>query len=195
MISRSLLCLRITPSILRSFSTSQTHQNFKSGISLDKLYSSPLQSTDVKPTIPSNETAFGGYIPLDEVDISYMRSSGPGGQHVNKVNTKVDVRFLLKDAKWLPESMKENIMKKHSHMVTPSGYIIVRSDKTRTQQLNLADALDKLRAQLYSTVERPPVRPDHYTIEVHRRRAEKATRERLREKRIKSDVRQFRGAQ
>ncbi|KAA0185983.1 hypothetical protein HAZT_HAZT010676 [Hyalella azteca] len=146
-----------------------------------------------------------------------MRSSGPGGQHVNKVNTKVDVRFLLKDAKWLPESMKENIMKKHSHMVTPSGYIIVRSDKTRTQQLNLADALDKLRAQLYSTVERPPVRPDHYTIEVHRRscpllphrsplpnspiyfppphRAEKATRERLREKRIKSDVRQFRGAQ
>lgn len=46
---------------------------------------------------------------MDKIKITYCRSSGPGGQHVNKVNTKVDIRFHLKEATWLDEGIKEKL--------------------------------------------------------------------------------------
>ncbi|KAF2362881.1 Peptide chain release factor class I/class II [Trinorchestia longiramus] len=188
--------LRLAPPNARLLCTQHSLRDvFKSGVSLDKMYPKSSLNVARKVVAPSNETAFNGHIPLDKLKISYMCSSGPGGQHVNKVNTKVDIRFLLKEADWLPESLKKNIFEKHSHFLTPSGYIIVRSDKTRTQQLNLADALDKMRSLLHSSVEKPPVQPDHHTVEVMRRRHEKATRERLRQKRRMSEIKSFRGAQ
>lgn len=52
------------------------------------------------------------FIPIDELEITYSRSSGPGGQNVNKVNTKVDVRFQVLSAKWLKDDVKKKLMEK-----------------------------------------------------------------------------------
>lgn len=49
---------------------------------------------------------------LEKLDITYSRSSGPGGQHVNVVNTKVDVRFHVLTADWLNQSIKETLLEK-----------------------------------------------------------------------------------
>ena len=56
------------------------------------------------------KSKFLGYIPLEELDITYCRSGGAGGQHVNCVNTKVDLRFNVQNAKWLSEEVKEKIL-------------------------------------------------------------------------------------
>lgn len=62
---------------------------------------------------------FNGFIPIDQLEITYSRSSGPGGQNVNTVNTKVDLRFNVKNAKWLSDDLKdkllENVRKKRKN--------------------------------------------------------------------------------
>lgn len=55
---------------------------------------------------------FSGYIPVKEIDIMYSTSSGPGGQNVNRVNTKVDLRFHVKNASWLNDEIKELLLEK-----------------------------------------------------------------------------------
>lgn len=54
---------------------------------------------------------FSGYIPIKELDIKFTTASGPGGQHVNKTETKVDVRFHVKTATWLSEATKQKLEK------------------------------------------------------------------------------------
>ena len=53
-----------------------------------------------------------GSVVSEDVIVSFARSSGPGGQNVNKVNTKVDMRLPLHKAEWIPESVKEAVMRK-----------------------------------------------------------------------------------
>ena len=52
---------------------------------------------------------FNGHIPIKKLDISYSRSSGPGGQHVNTTNTKVTVKLHLPSADWIPEETKQRL--------------------------------------------------------------------------------------
>lgn len=53
---------------------------------------------------------FTGYIPVEELDITYSTSSGPGGQNVNKVNTKVDLRFKVESAQWLNDEIRQKLI-------------------------------------------------------------------------------------
>lgn len=55
---------------------------------------------------PKVGNKFNGYIPMNQLKITYSRSSGPGGQNVNCVDTKVDIRFHVKSADWLSEETK-----------------------------------------------------------------------------------------
>lgn len=59
-----------------------------------------------------SSTKFNGYIPIEKLTISYNRSSGPGGQHVNTTNTKVEIRFKVKDATWLPSEIRNKLFLK-----------------------------------------------------------------------------------
>ncbi|KAK7079925.1 hypothetical protein SK128_017815 [Halocaridina rubra] len=128
---------------------------------------------------------------MEELQITYSKSSGPGGQNVNKINSKVDMRFHLQNAEWLTQPLKEKIYVKFKTSINAEGYLIVRSDKTRSQQLNLADALDKLRSMIHSAVYMPPPPPIE-AVERSRRRHEAAVRERLRQKKIRSTIKQDR---
>lgn len=129
---------------------------------------------------------------MDKLEISYSRSSGPGGQHVNTSNTKVDVRFKLSEAQWIPEKTREKLLKSLANKLNKEGYYFIKSDLTRSQQMNLADALEKLRSLIRAQELDEPVAPSEETLEKLRRRQEKAVRQRLQLKRSRSQTKQDR---
>nr|SVE85890.1 EOG090X0JCO [Daphnia pulicaria] len=181
--------------ILINSSSSRAYlSGFKSSITLEKLYpSSRLDITTIPKAPESKDGKFSGYIPMDKIQISYARSSGPGGQNVNCVSTKAEIRFHLASAEWIPEPVRVKLAEKLKNQLSKEGYFIVKSDRTRSQHLNLADTLDKLRDLIQFTAQSlviPEISPE--TVERQRRLRERAARERLREKRAHSMTKQGR---
>ncbi|KAH8410651.1 hypothetical protein KR009_009871 [Drosophila setifemur] len=179
--------------------------SYKSDLSLDKIYPGarlqintppPLVSVDrgfrgLKKCIsqpPCSGNKFSGFIPIDKLEITYSRSSGPGGQHVNTVNTKVDVRFKLAEADWIPEQTRLELLKTLVNRITKEGYYYIKSDLTRSQHMNLADALEKLRTIIRAQETVKVGAPSGETLEKLRRRQERAARERLQLKRGRTQV-------
>ena len=66
-------------------------------------------------------------IPKEQLKISFSRSSGPGGQNVNKVNSKVDIRFDLEFSNWLTVETKQRLKELYSHHMNKEGEFIVIS--------------------------------------------------------------------
>lgn len=164
---------------------------YKSSISLEKLYPQSSLKITTPEKGPSDGREFSGFIPMEQIQITYSKSSGPGGQNVNKVNTKVDLRFHLESASWISDSIKEKLAAKVKTRITADGFVVFRSDLTRSQQLNVADCLEKLRSVIYSASQ-PDPKPSPDTAEKLRKRYEKATAERLMIKRQRSHTKQNR---
>ncbi|XP_071917897.1 uncharacterized protein [Coffea arabica] len=95
-------------------------------------------------------------ITLDHVTVNFARSGGPGGQNVNKVNTKVDMRFNVRNADWLSERVKERIMQMEKNRINKDGELVISSTRTRTQKGNIEDALAKLQAIIDEASYVPP---------------------------------------
>ncbi|KAI9076608.1 hypothetical protein K1719_041373 [Acacia pycnantha] len=95
-------------------------------------------------------------ITLDHVTVSFARSGGPGGQNVNKVNTKVDMRFNVKNAHWLGDRIRERIIQTEKNRINKDGELVISSTKTRTQKGNIEDALEKLQAIIDAAAYVPP---------------------------------------
>ncbi len=97
-----------------------------------------------------------GLISIDEKDIteSFIRSSGPGGQNVNKVSTAVELRFNVAGAD-LPEDLKQRLKSIAGRTLTDDGILIVTSQEHRTQERNRATAQEKLVRLLRKAAIRP----------------------------------------
>lgn len=80
---------------------------------------------------------------LTEVQFSASRSGGPGGQNVNKVNTKIELRFFVKDSVVLDEMQKELILSKLKNRINNEGELIITSSAERTQWKNKEKATQK----------------------------------------------------
>ncbi len=81
---------------------------------------------------------------LKELNFRTARSSGPGGQHVNKVATKVEVLFNVFESEALTEKEKELLKERLSHRISEKGLLIVKDESTRSQHKNKTLAIDKL---------------------------------------------------
>lgn len=123
---------------------------------------------------------------MKKLIVDCCRSSGAGGQHVNKKNTKVQISFHLDSAEWLPDETKKKIADIHRSRLNKEGFFCIRSDKTREQSLNLADCIDKLRAYISEAEQPPPVELSQETIELRRERLERAAARRIEDKRRRS---------
>jgi len=97
-------------------------------------------------------------IPEDQLQISFARASGAGGQNVNKVNTKVEIRFHLDTATWIPHEVRQRLKSNESNRINSQGYMTITSQEYRTQLQNRKDAIKKLQDILKVSWARPKVR-------------------------------------
>jgi ribosome-associated protein len=102
-------------------------------------------------------------IPGHELEWSYVRSSGPGGQNVNKVASKAVLRWNVANSPSLPGHVKARLMTQQANRLTTDGALILTSQKHRDQERNRQDCLEKLRAMVLQAAaipkKRRPTRP------------------------------------
>jgi len=94
-------------------------------------------------------------IPQSELRFSFDRSPGPGGQNVNKVNTRAELRFDVEGSPSLSDGQRQRLRERLRTRLVGDGTVIVRSSRYRSQGRNRQDCLDKL-AHLLAEALRPP---------------------------------------
>ena len=125
----------------------------------------------------------GLVIPGSALDVRFTRSGGPGGQNVNKVETRAEVRFDLAGTDLLSPEERARAMERLAPRLTVAGVLIVDCERTRHRERNLREALfrmgEVLRAALHRPKPRRPTRPPRGARE--RRLAEKRRRGEIKE--------------
>ena len=93
-----------------------------------------------------------------EVHLDFIRSSGPGGQNVNKVATAVQLRFDVVNSTSLPDEVRQRLLALAKGRITEKGILIIDAQRFRTQGANRQDAMDRLVGLIRQAAHKPRVR-------------------------------------
>ena len=117
-------------------------------------------------------------VPLKELQFTFARSQGPGGQNVNKVNSKAMLRWPVSKNRSLPEDVRQRFLQRFKRRITREGELVLTSQRFRDQGRNIADCLTKLRVLLADVAQpekkRRTTRPSAGS-KMRRRRQKEAT--------------------
>ncbi|MFP5384921.1 MAG: alternative ribosome rescue aminoacyl-tRNA hydrolase ArfB [Bacteriovoracia bacterium] len=94
-------------------------------------------------------------IPFSEFTFTFARSSGSGGQHINKANTKVILNWNINETACCSPGVIERFREKYGQFILENGVVQIMSQKTRSQKANMDDCIEKLHAMI-NEVRRPP---------------------------------------
>lgn len=125
---------------------------------------------------------------IDEAELEFRaaRASGPGGQHVNKTSTAVELRFDVEASPSLPDDVKARLIKLAGSRMTLEGVLVIFAQTHRSQEMNRQDAIGRLVALIQKAAEAPKPRK--------RTRPTRASKERrLASKSRRSEVKSMRG--
>lgn len=121
----------------------------------------------------------------DEVELSAVKASGPGGQHVNTASTAIHLRFDIR-ASSLPEVYKERLLALSDHRITDEGIVIIKSREHRSREMNRLGAIERLITLIQSVTTAPkkrrPTRP-----------SKNAREKRIKAKTRRGDLKKLRG--
>jgi ribosome-associated protein len=120
-----------------------------------------------------------------ELDESFIRASGPGGQNVNKVASAVQLRFDIRHSPSLPADVRQRLERLAGKRVSQDGVLVITAQRFRSQERNRQDALDRLVGLIRRAASPPPLRrPTRPTAASRKQRlADKARRARLKRQR------------
>ncbi len=121
----------------------------------------------------------------DEMDVAFVRASGPGGQNVNKVATAVQLRFDVAGSPSLPEEVRERLKRLARNRIHADGTLLIEARRYRSQARNREDAVQRLVVLIRQAARKPKPR--------RKTRPSAAARERrLEEKRRRSEIKRKR---
>jgi ribosome-associated protein len=120
----------------------------------------------------------------DDVQIDFVQASGPGGQNVNKVATKAQLRFDI-SSPCLPEEVRLRLLQIAKNRITAEGFLIIIAGRYRTQEQNRQDAIARLVELIRRAAEKPKTRRTTRPTLVSKQKRLKAKRQRSEKKRLR----------
>ncbi|HVX10024.1 MAG TPA: alternative ribosome rescue aminoacyl-tRNA hydrolase ArfB [Pirellulales bacterium] len=117
-----------------------------------------MPTAEIPPSRSALEVSRHIRVPLEEFEFTYTRSSGPGGQNVNKVNSKAQLRWPVTRSAGLPEPVRQRFLARYANRVTAEGDVLITSQRFRDQARNVDDCLDKLRGMIAEVIAPPTPR-------------------------------------
>ncbi len=123
-----------------------------------------------------------------ELKLDFIRSSGPGGQNVNKVATAVQLRFDVSRSPSLPEDVRQRLVRLAGKRVSKEGVLVIDARRFRTQERNRQDAVDRLIQWVRRAGEKPKTRINTKPTLRSRERRLEGKRQRSETKRLRKSL-------
>ena len=121
-----------------------------------------------------------------EIRFDFVRSSGPGGQNVNKVASAAQLRFDIRNSTSIPDEIKPRLIKLAGKRVSSEGILLIDARTSRSQSQNRAEALERLKSLILKALHKPKPR--------RKTKPTAASKEkRLRSKKIRGNLKRLRG--
>ncbi|MBL7664727.1 MAG: aminoacyl-tRNA hydrolase [Bacteriovoracaceae bacterium] len=124
-------------------------------------------------------------IPQSEIELKFSTSSGPGGQNVNKVNSKVTLNWKIKHSQVLDHYQYQRFVTRYANKILANGEVQISSERHRSQKMNLDDCFEKLYEMIDSILKAPKKR-------IKTKATRSSVEKRIQSKKNKSEVKKNR---